>query len=62
MGSFSITNIYFGKHCMRVNIFSEYKKCFWKLNASQCDKGQLFPQGTEHTIEEFPENSVMNDN
>lgn len=39
----SITNIYLGKHCMRVNIFSEYKKCFGNLlrttwiNASQCE-------------------------
>lgn len=45
-------------------IFSEYKKCFGILNASQCEvnwQGSTFSQGTEHRIGGFSENSVLSE-
>lgn len=42
-------------------IFSEYKKCFGNLNASQCEvnwQGSTFSQGTEHRIGGFSEKCV----
>lgn len=61
MGSFFNYQYIFRKTLHEGKYFQWIQEMFLKVKCIPMWQGSTFSQGTEHTIEEFPENSVLND-